>query len=390
MEIKNLKKAANRILKAIAQKEKIILYGDSDPDGITSALILRETLEILGLNSSKIYTYFPDRETEGYGINEKALKLLEPKAPALFVALDCGVGNLKEVEIAKNMGFEAMIIDHHEVLSKLPKVSIIINPKQKSDKYPFKNLSCAGIVYKLVKFLLLPKEDLEKFLELVAISTIADKMPILDENKELVRKGLLALNQTKRPGLKILITQTGFSIPKIITKEDKDLNRTIEDFRKKILPPLNIWETGNHQSEVYSFLTEKSPKKAKRLAMILLKKSGERKEKIKRIFEKVEKRVANSKECLIFEGDTEWPLVLAGPVASRICQKYKKPTFIFKKSVSESVGSVRVPQGFNAVKALIKCSLFLETYGGHALAAGFRLKNRNLGKFKKCLIGFFS
>jgi len=388
VEIKNLKKTANRILKAVDEKEKIILYGDADPDGIASVIILKEALEILEANLSKIY--FPDRETEGYGINEEALKFLEPEAPALFLALDCGIGNFKEVKIAKKMGFEVVIIDHHEVLSKLPEASIIVDPKQKDDKYPFKHLSTAGIVYKLVKILLFQEHESfeqEKFLELVAISTLADQMPLLEENKDFVKKGILALNQTKRPGLKVLMELTDF---KTALAKDEVSGWEIEEVRKKILPPLNLWGAENHQSQVYSLLTENSPKKAEDLAKILLKKSKERKEKIKKIFEEVESRITQSDEPFVFEGNPFWPLILAGPVASKICQKHKKPTFIFKKDLAESMGSVRIPSGFNGVDALISCSHLLKTYGGHALAAGFRLKNENLEKFKKCLIKYFT
>ena len=144
-EIKNLEKAAKRILKAVEFKEKVILYGDADPDGVISVIILKETLEEFGLKPVQIY--FPDREKEGYGINEKALKVLKKKAPALLISFDCAMSNVKEVDLAKKNGFEVIIIDHHNPLPKVPKASIIVNPKQKGDKYSFKQLACAGITY---------------------------------------------------------------------------------------------------------------------------------------------------------------------------------------------------------------------------------------------------
>ena len=146
-EIKNLKKAANRILKAIKQKEKIIIYGDADLDGVTSVIILEECIKNLG---GKITTiYFPDREKESYGLNEKALFYFKEHDPALLIVLDCGIGNFEEMKKAKELGFEVIIIEHHEVLDKLPEASIVVDAKQKGDKYPFKYLATVGVTFRL-------------------------------------------------------------------------------------------------------------------------------------------------------------------------------------------------------------------------------------------------
>src|SRR3990170_683109 len=149
MEIKNLKKAAQRILRAIKDKEKIILYGDSDLDGVSSVIILKESIRNLGGHAEAIY--FPDRDKEGYGLTKKALESLKDFVPALLVMADCGIGNFEELSLAKKIGLEAVVIDHHEVLGKLPIASIIVDPKQKTDKYPFKLFAATGIVYKLSK-----------------------------------------------------------------------------------------------------------------------------------------------------------------------------------------------------------------------------------------------
>ena len=189
MEIKNLKKVANRIKKAIKLKEKIILYGDADLDGIASVIVLEETIKNLGGKIQAVY--FPDREIEGYGINETALNYLKKFSPALFIALDLGIGNFKEIESAKKFGFEVIIIDHHKVLgNKIPKASLVVDPKQKQDKYPFKGLATAGIAFRLSKLLLgdVFSENLKNsFLELVALATIADMMPQENENEKIGR-----------------------------------------------------------------------------------------------------------------------------------------------------------------------------------------------------------
>ena len=182
MMIKNLKKAAGRILKAIENSERVILYGDGDLDGVSSVIILKETIKTLGGKISSVY--FPDRETEGYGITKKALDFLKKFSPALLIALDCGIGNFKEIKEAKKLGFFVIVIDHHKVLDRLPKADIIVDPKQKGDKYLFKELAAVGITFKLSELLLGEKmtESLRKnFLELVALATIADMMPKVDD-----------------------------------------------------------------------------------------------------------------------------------------------------------------------------------------------------------------
>ena len=378
MEIKNLTKAANRILKAIANKERIVLYGDSDPDGVSSVLILEETILLLGAKKPRLY--FPDREREGYGINERALKVLEQYAPALFVALDCGITSVKETEIAKKMGFEVMIIDHHKVLSSIPRASIIVDPKQKGDRYPFKEFAAAGVTYRLVQQILSKAGavyDPGRFLELVTFATIADQMPLEDENMRLVEEGLLAFRYTKREGLKVLTELVGFS------------HSGAGEFREKILPPLNVWKARKHVNPIYDFLTETSPQKAKATAKALLEESEERRQKMREIYEQACSRIAFSSEPIIFEGDAFWPLIFTGAIASRLCAKYKKPTFIYKKGGEDSPGASRTPSGVDVVKAMDACKKYMITYGGHPPAGGFRAKNKDLEKLKACLVDYF-
>ena len=375
-EIKNLKEAAERIISAVNSKEKIILYGDSDLDGVASVIILEETIEFLGGKATKLY--FPERDKDGYGINEKALEYLRALAPALLISLDCGIGNFKEVETAKGFGFEVVIIDHHEILPRVPEASIIVDPKQKSDNYPFKQLSTAGIAYKLSKAILSEtgqSYNPESFLELAALATIFDQMPLIDENKRLVEEGIQALAFTKRVGIKKLMEVSGL------------LERSVEEIRKRIISPLGSAEGQDHLNEAYLLLKEESPERARALAEELIARSRLRAAEIKRMFEEADSRV--SEESIIFQGDPNWTITLLGPIASKICQKYKKPAFLFKKEGKESIGAVRMPSGLDGVKAMISCEKLLETYGGHQAAAGFRIKNENLEKFKLCLLKYF-
>ena len=382
MEIKNLKKTANRIKKAIKNKENIILYGDADLDGVTSVVILKESIRNLGGEVKGLY--FPDRDKEGYGINKSALNFLKKFTPALLITLDCGISNFEEIELAKKLGFEVIIIDHHEILDKLPKASIIVDPKQKGDKYSFKGLATAGIAFKLSEILFAKNfsPNLRKsFLEITALATLADMMPQEEENKILLAEGLDNLEKTLRPGLKI------FWETDIISNYSGSRKEIIQ----KIISALNISEIKNHLTESYLLLTLTDKSEAKILAELLLEKSFQRQLRNREIAEEIEERVSKElKQPIIFEGSDSWEPTLIGAIASRICQKHQKPTFIFNRGEKESLGSVRNPAGINGVKAMQHCAKFLKTYGGHPLASGFRIKNENLEEFKECLIRYFT
>ena len=379
--IKNLQKAADRIKEAIDKKERIILYGDSDLDGIASVILLEESIK--NLNGKVSVVYFPSREKDGYGLNKKALDFLSEFSPALIITVDLGISNFEEVKLAKKMGFEVVIVDHHEVLNDIPQASIVVDPKQKKDPYAFKGLAAAGIVYKLC--LLLNKELIEKsdslknnFLELTALATIADMMPEENENVEIIREGLMALENTWRPGLRIFLSKKEFS-----------QSASSKELAQKIISVINAGELSGHLHESYFLLTS-SEKEAEGWFKKLLERRTRRQERIREITSLVEDSFLSSPESsIVFAGDPSWSLVLLGAVASRISNIYKKPTFLFRKMKTESCGTSRTPSGFSMVEALDKCSDLLKTYGGHPLAAGFRLSNENLEDFKNRLIQYF-
>jgi len=375
-EIKNLKKAAERILEAIKKKENILLYGDADLDGASSVIILKETINSLGGKVSAVY--FPDRELEGYGITQTGLKFLKKHVPALLIAVDCGIGNFKEIKLAKKLGFEVMLIEHHEVLDKLPQAEIIVNPKQKGDNYPFKGLATVGIVFKLSELILGNKIKgvlKSTFLELVALATLADMMPQQSENKLFITEGLSLLKKTFRPGIKVFF--------------ETEIFKNSFDFIQKVykmISILNVRDVKNRFPASYRLLTASAPEEAEKIVKLLLKKGKVRKEKIERIVEKVEKIIKGIPGSIIFEGDAAFDLILVSSAASIICQKYQRPTFLYKKMEKESQGTVRTPKDTDAVELMKKCKKYPLTYGGHPRAAGFRIKNSNLEKFKKCLI----
>jgi single-stranded-DNA-specific exonuclease len=377
-KIKNIEDAAYRIKTAVKNKERIILYGDSDLDGISSVVILEEAIKSLGGHIE--VAFFPDRENDGYGINLRALEKLKDRAPALFITLDLGIGNLKEVDVANEMGFEVIIVDHHETLFGVPAAIIIVDPKQTDDPYPFKGLANVGVTFNLCNELLgknMSQSLKNSFLELASLGTIADMVPQVEQNQEIIEQGLRSLKNTFRPALRAFLDILGNG-------------EVFEGALPRIISALNAAESVNFENESYLLLTSSSALACKEMAQKLLDKNRFKQDQVKNIVAEVERRIAkNPDQHIIFEGDPAWKLTLAGPVASIICNKYSKPAFIYKKLSEESCGSVRNPKETNSVDAMKECNAFLITYGGHAQASGFRLKNEHLEKFKGCLNDYF-
>ena len=374
-EIKNLKKVAERILKAIKDRERIIIYGDSDLDGTTSAIILKESIQHLGGKVEVIY--FSNRETDGYGISEKALSYLDKFVPALLITVDCGIGNFEEVRLANKLGFEVIIIDHHQVC-KLPEASIIINPKQDGDEYPFKELAAVGIVFKLSELLLgnqITEKLKEDFLGLTALATIADMMPIKEDNKIFIDKGLPLIKTSYRLGL-----QEFFKTE--IIKNTKGLDNKVS----KLISIVNIRNFKDGVPVSFGLLTCRSKEKSQEIVRDLFKESIQKQKKIKQIITELEQGILNSKDPIVFLGSADWKFSYISSLASIISLEHQKPTFIFRKGKKESQGAVRVPSNVNSVDLMSKCSDFLLAFGGHPKASGFRIKNNDLEKFKSCLI----
>jgi len=376
MEIKNLEKAAQRIKKAIKNKERIVLYGDGDLDGVTSVIILKEAIQ--NLNGKVSAVYFPDREVEGYGLSEKGIEYLKQFAPALLVVLDCGITNFKEIKVGKETGFEIIIVDHHQVLDKLPEADIIVDPHQKDDPYPFKELAAAGIVFKLAEKLLgneIPPLLRNNFLELVALATLADMMPKEEENIIFISEGIEAIKRSWRPA--------------ILAFKEVDYFKTIptlKDKLSKFISILNVRDVEDNLPAAFRLLTTTSIQEAKNLIEKLYEKAQDRKKRIEEILKIVEERISKKEEKIIFEGDENFDFILISPVASILFQKYKKPTFIYKKLEKETQGTVRTPEGINGVELMKKCADLLISYGGHPRASGFRIKNEDLDSFKVCLM----
>jgi len=378
-KIKNLQKAADRIKKAIKNKERIIIYGDSDLDGITSTLILEESIKSLSGEVTKIY--FADWETDDYGLNLKALKVLNKYSPALLCLLDCGIGNFKEIKQAKKDGFDIVVVDHHEILkNKVPREALVVDPKQPGDNHSFKKLSATAITYDL-SMLLLGNQSTgltKSFAELAALGTIADMMPEEGTNEFVIASGTSSILFTERTGLKAAID---------VATEKGDSARVIF---QKLVSSLNISGVKNNLAGSYNLLAEKDYNKAKELAIELVSAASQRSHEIYDTVGDISDQVERSTLPLIFEGSVGIMQALTGSVASRLCNKHKKPTFIYKIKEDKSKGSVRTPKDLDAVEALRFCEKHLEMYGGHPPAAGFTVKNNDIDNLKTCLIKYFN
>lgn len=391
-KIKNIEKAAERIKQAVKDNEKIIIYGDSDLDGIASVVILEETIKNLGGKVDMVL--FPNREDDGYGINARALEFLKDKAPALFITLDLGISNVKEVKILNELGLTVIIIDHHQALNGIPEAKIVVDPQsrlynnrgssaqpgQKDDEPDFTYLANVGLTFKLAEEILGKDFSLNlknSFLELTALATISDMVPQIEDNKVFIEEGLRSLKNTFRPGLRAFLDILG-------------KGEVLSSGFYKIISALNAAESMDFQNDAYNLLTSSLCDKCMELAQNLISKTNYKQIKVKEITEEVERRISQKKdEPIIFEGDPAWRLTLAGPVASILFSKYQKPTFIFKRGDLESSGSVRSLKELNSVEAMKACADFLITYGGHPQASGFRIKNENLDRFEKKLVEYF-
>jgi single-stranded-DNA-specific exonuclease len=294
-KIKNIEIAAERIKKAVKNNERIILYGDSDLDGISSVVILEEAIKGLGGHIDS--AFFPDREKDGYGINLKALEILKDKAPALFITLDLGIGNLKEVDLANELGFEVIIVDHHEPLVGVPKAFVIVDPKQEDDSYPFKGLANVGVTFNLCIELLgkdISKSLKNSFLELAALGTISDMVPQIEQNQEIIEEGLRSLKNTFRPALRAFLEILGNG-------------EVFEGALGRIISGLNAAESVRFINESYLLLVNPSIPECKEMAQKLLDKNHFKQTQVKNIIQEVERRISQKPDAaVIFEGDPSW------------------------------------------------------------------------------------
>ena len=388
----DMEKAVERVFSAVEKKEKITVHGDYDADGVCSALIVVDLLETMGAN---VNVYIPHRELEGYGLNMQTVEELGKNGVNLIITTDCGISNRGEIKLAKKLGVDVIVTDHHAEPAALPDDAIaIIDPHLAREKYPFRELSGAGVAFKLVQAILKSSEfavygsriDAEAFekwlLDLVAIATIADIMPLLGENRTLVKYGLLVLNKTQRIGLEKLVESLGLN-------KNKSLDARNVAFQ--ISPRLNAAGRIDHANQAYELLKTDDKNEVQDLVDALNKTNESRQSLSERVTAEAKAQIGEDigDKKVLFALGLGWPLGIVGLVAGKIADNFWRPTFVMTDKEGKIMGSGRSIPEFDMMEGLREVKEFLSHYGGHAGACGFTLKNKkDLKKFEKALQKF--
>ena len=367
----DMQKAVDRINEAIENEEKILVYGDYDADGITSTVLLVETLISMGANVS---SYIPNRFEEGYGPNKEAFTKIIDSGITLIITVDNGIAGVEEVDLANELGCDVIITDHHKIQDTIPNAYAIIHPEHPEGDYPFKKLAGVGVAFKLAHALLEIFPDF--LLDLVAIGTIADMVSITDENRIFVKQGLELINEDPRIGLKMLLELSGIN-----TKIDE---QTIGFY---IAPKLNSVGRMDSAKLGLTFLMAEDPVAAKSLAEQIEQYNIQRKQVTEDIVKDVISKIENSnkKEKNIIMVSGEYHEGVLGIVASNIVEKYQKPVFIMNEKEGILKGSARSIFDFNIYVAMNKISDLFIAFGGHTLAAGFSFDASNFDKIEEFL-----
>jgi single-stranded-DNA-specific exonuclease len=373
----NMHSAVRRLLVALDQHESIALFGDYDVDGVTSLAILTETLQAYG---AKPAWFLPLRVEEGYGLSRESVeRCLEQHHPQLLIAVDCGTSSIGEIADLKARGVDVIVLDHHEPKAALPDCVAIVNPKA-DPNCPFHYLSSVGIAFKFCHALLKSRAidfDLKSRLDLVALGTVADIVPLCGENRILVQRGAIEIARSKRIGLRKLVEVSGVK-PPIFT----------DDIGYRLGPRLNAAGRLSTAEKSLQLLLTKDEAEAKALAQFLDNQNRERQDVEKQIAKAAEEKIARSfdaaRDAAIVVWERGWHPGVLGIVASRIAHKYHRPTIVI--GIDENglgKGSGRSIEGLNLVEALSRCADRMEKFGGHEMAAGLTIREKELEQFSE-------
>lgn len=373
--LKDMDKAVGRIKKAISGREKILVYGDYDVDGMTSVALLKKTLMNLG---AVVETYIPNRLEEGYGLNTNAIKKALRDGVSLLITVDCGIGSFKEIEYANLSKIDVIITDHHEIVnSRIPSAFAVINPLQESCNYPFKHLAGVGLAYKLAKALYDGTSFLaEDFLDLVSLGTIADIVPLRGENRILAKHGLDEMNRHNRIGLNALTEIAGLN--------GKDISSGHIGF---ILGPrINAMGRVGSPQKALELLLSDDKNEAMKLARMLDTENRNRQKIESKILDealsKVEREINFKHHKVIVLASVGWHPGVIGIVASRIADRFYRPTILVSLDGKYGKGSGRSVEKFNLFDVLIQCKGLLMGFGGHEGACGLTIEKDRLDEFR--------
>ena len=367
--MKNMKSAIKRIEHAIVNKEKILVYGDYDVDGTTSVSMM---FNFLKKQTVEVDYYIPCRYKEGYGISLNGIDYAYNNDFSLIIALDCGIRANKQIEYANTKQIDFIICDHHTPSNKIPSAYSILNPKQTDCQYPYKHLSGCGVGFKLIQafciYKNLPLDEAYAFLDLVTVSIGADIVPINGENRVLAFYGMQKINSNPSIGVKTL------------TKVLKSKDIKMSDVIFGIAPRINAAGRIDHAKKAVDLLVEKDFNRANLILNEIEKNNNTRKEIEKKITEDAVSKVDNLKKSIVVYSN-KWHKGIVGIVASRIVEKFYKPTIVLVEQDGMLVGSARSVNKFDVYEAINKCSHLLEKFGGHKYAAGLSIKKEKINLF---------
>jgi single-stranded-DNA-specific exonuclease len=374
--MKDMDIAINRIDDAIRNREKILVYGDYDVDGTTAVSLVYTFLKTM---SGDIWYYIPDRYKEGYGISKQGIDWAKENGYGLIIALDCGIKSNDKIDYANELGVDFIICDHHRPGAEIPNAVAVLDPKRKDCNYPYKELSGCGVGFKLIQGFAqkngIPFNQIEQYLDLVAISIAADIVPITDENRVLAHFGLQRLNREPRPGVKAILDLGGIK---------KEL--TITDIVFAIAPRINAAGRMEHGNKAVELLISKNENLASFLGDDIDENNTKRKTLDQFItdqaLQQIEDDIAfnNRKSTVVY--NEQWHKGVIGIVASRLIDKFYRPTIVLTKSNGMVSGSARSVKDFDVYNAIESCSELLEQFGGHMYAAGLTMKEENVQKFQ--------
>lgn len=372
--MKGMKEAVERLDQALKNNETILIYGDYDVDG-TSAVSLME--RYLSTFTDKLFTYVPNRYTEGYGISFQGIDYADAQGCTLIIALDCGIKAIDKVQYAKEKGIDCIIADHHRPSDQVPDAVAVLDPQQADCSYPYKELCGCGLGFKLAQayheYLQRPFSELMPLLDLVAVATAADIVPMDGENRTLMYFGLEVINEQPSAGVKALFGEHQGAI-------------TVSDVVFKAAPRINAAGRIEHGKYAVSLLTETSPEQALQKAKQIDELNSERKELDSSIaaeaLDQIERNGEQNRYTSVVLNE-EWHKGVIGIVASRLIEHYYRPTVVFTKSGDKYAASARSVQGFDIYEALEQCSEHLEQFGGHKYAAGLTLLPEQYPLFKE-------
>lgn len=385
--LRDMDKAVARIAEALLRNEKILVYGDYDTDGVTATTVLYEFLSAAG---ASVAYYIPHRTLEGYGLNVFQIdNVIIPGKFHLVITIDCGSSSHEAVEKAARAGIDIIITDHHGISDPLPKAVAVVNPKRYDCPSTASYLAGVGVAFCLIIRLRRQlreihfwgrksEPNLKDFCDLVALGTIADVVPLINDNRIMTRAGLDIINTNPRPGIAALIHASA------ITKTALDA----EDIAFKLSPRLNAAGRLDHATLAVKLLTTKNKDEAFALAKHLNVLNARRQEVEQKIFQEVLMYLSDTPEAFqknaIILGKSEWHEGVLGIVASRLVEKFHRPAILISFHGNTGKGSGRSIPGIHLYDALCECSPCLETFGGHAMAAGIRIKKEKIQKFRDC------